>query len=149
MPGWIGATIALSLVAIAAGFAVMAVAVVVYGKRVERQAERAAQDLAELRAELGPTMDGLRRLAADGQDLAAKIRTEVLAAVRTSRRVRRSVSRGVRQDRHRLAALDALYEVVHDEVEDTALHVAATLRSVRGGAGALARIRRLLVRGRK
>jgi hypothetical protein len=149
MPGWIGATIALSLVAIAAGFAVMAVAVVVYGKRVERQAERAAQELAELRAELGPTMDGLRRLAADGQDLAAKIRTEVLAAVRTSRRVRRSVSRGVRQVRHRLAELDALYEVVHDEVEDTALHVAATLRSVRGGAGALARIRRLLVRGRK
>jgi hypothetical protein len=55
----------------------------------------------------------------------------------------------VRQVRHRLAELDALYEVVHDEVEDTALHVAATLRSVRGGAGALARIRRLLVRGRK
>ena len=149
MPGWIGPTIALSLLAIAVSFVTMAVAMVLYGNRVARHTERVARQVTDLRAELAPTLDGLRRLATTGQDLATTVREEVLATVRTSRRIRRSVSRGVRQVRHRLAELDALYEVVHDEVEDTALQVAATLRSVRGGAGALSRIRRLLVRGRR
>jgi hypothetical protein len=38
---------------------------------------------------------------------------------------------------------------VHEEVEDTALDVAAVLRSVRRGSGVLSRIRRLLVPGRR
>ena len=49
----------------------------------------------------------------------------------------------------RLADLDALYEVVHEEVEETALDVAARVRSVRNGAGMVSRIRRWLVRGRR
>ena len=45
----------------------------------------------------------------------------------------------------RLEDLDALYEVVHEEVEETALDVAARVRSVRNGAGMVGRIRRWLV----
>jgi hypothetical protein len=39
--------------------------------------------------------------------------------------------------------------VVHEEVEDTALDVAARVRAVRNGAGMVSRIRRWLVRGRR
>ena len=53
---------------------------------------------------------------------------------------------GVRKVKRKLSDLDALYEVVHEEVEDTALDVAAGLRSVRNGAGMVGRIRRWLVR---
>ena len=53
---------------------------------------------------------------------------------------------GVRQVKVKLRDLDALYEVVHEEVEDTALDVAATLRSVRAGAGMVGKSRRWLVR---
>jgi hypothetical protein len=77
------------------------------------------------------------------------VHDETRAVLATSRRVRREVERGVQRVRTRLSDLDALYEVVHDEVQDTALDVAATLRTVRTGAGALARIKRLLVRGRR
>jgi hypothetical protein len=48
-----------------------------------------------------------------------------------------------------LADLDALYEVVHEEVEDTALDVAARVRSLRNGAGMVGRLRRWLVRARR
>ena len=50
--------------------------------------------------------------------------------------------------RSKLADLETLYDVVHDEVEDAALDVAAALRSVRRGNGMLGRVRRLLVAGR-
>ena len=48
----------------------------------------------------------------------------------------------------KLADLETLYDLVHGEVEDAALDVAATLRSVRRGNGMLGRVRRLLVAGR-
>ena len=47
-----------------------------------------------------------------------------------------------------LEELGTLYDVVHDEVEGTALDVAAALRSVRRGNGMLGRVRRLLVPSR-
>src|SRR6266516_4652791 len=49
----------------------------------------------------------------------------------------------------RLADLDALFEVVHEEVETTALDVAATLRNVQRGLSVLEWGRRALKRRRK
>jgi hypothetical protein len=43
--------------------------------------------------------------------------------------------------------LDALAEVMQEELEDTALDVASRVRSIRTGAGVIGRIRRLLGRG--
>ena len=63
-----------------------------------------------------------------------------------SRRLRRGLERGVRRARVRLADLDALYEVVHGEVEHTALDVAARLSGLRRAGGMVRRVRRLLRR---
>jgi hypothetical protein len=56
--------------------------------------------------------------------------------------------RGADRVEEKLIELETLYDLVHDEVEDTALDVAATLRSVRRGNGMIGRVRRFLVPSR-
>ena len=58
-------------------------------------------------------------------------------------------SAGIDRMEVKLADLETLYDVVHDEVEDTALDVAAALRSARQGNGMIGRVRRLLVPSRR
>jgi hypothetical protein len=56
---------------------------------------------------------------------------------RASRRLREALG-------ERLADLDAVYEVLEGEIEETALDVATTLRTFRTGHGWYARMRRLM-----
>ena len=142
MPGWIGPTVALSLVVIALAFAAIGVAVALL-------ARSAIREVRELREEIAPAISAVRRITDAGADLSGDIKQEMQEYLATSRAVRRDLERGVYQVKSRLADLDALYEVVHEEVEDTALDVAARVRAVRNGAGMVSRIRRWLVRGRR
>ena len=142
MPAWIGPTVAISLIVIALAFAAIGVAVTLL-------ARTAIREVRELRADVGPAISAVRRITDAGADLSGDIKEEVQEYLATSRAVRRDLERGVYQVKSRLADLDALYEVVHDEVEDTALDVASRVRAVRNGAGMVSRIRRWLVRGRR
>jgi hypothetical protein len=142
MPAWVGPTVAISLVVIALAFAAIGVAVTLL-------ARTAIREVRELREEVTPAISAVRRITDAGADLSGDIRQEVREYLATSRAVRRDLERGVYQVKSRLADLDALYEVVHEEVEDTALDVAARVRAVRNGAGMVSRIRRWLVRGRR
>ena len=142
MPAWIGPTVAISLVVIALAFAAIGVAVTLL-------ARTAIRELRELREEVAPAISAVRRITDAGADLSGDIKQEVQEYLATSRAVRRDLERGVYEVKSRLADLDALYEVVHEEVEDTALDVAARVRAVRNGAGMVSRIRRWLVRGRR
>jgi hypothetical protein len=76
------------------------------------------------------------------------LRHEAGAFVQTGRRVRRKLVRGIDRIEGKLSDLETLYDVVHAEIEDTALDVTAALRSARRGNGVLGRVRRLLVPGR-
>lgn len=147
--GWVGPTMALSLVVIALAFAVMAVAAAIIARRAATEISELSEELGKLRGELSPALAALRRVAEAGADVSGDIRQEVQHYLATSRAVRKDLDRGMRRVKTRLADLDALYEVVHEEVEDTALDVAARVRSVRRGAGMVARLRRLFVRGRR
>lgn len=149
MPGWVGPVAAISLVFIALAFVAMAVAVGLITSRLARQIDGLQQKVAELKTEITPTLQSVARVADTAQQLSGRVRDEVEQILLTSKDVRRGVRRGVRRVRRRLEELDALYEVVHAEVEDTALDVAAAIRTVRTGSGALGRIRRLLVRSRR
>jgi len=142
MPAWIGPTVAISLVVIALAFAAIGVAVTLL-------ARTAIREVRELREEIAPAISAVRRITDAGADLSGDIKQEVQEYLATSRAVRRDLERGVYEVKSRLADLDALYEVVHEEVEDTALDVAARVRAVRNGAGMVSRIRRWLVRGRR
>ena len=52
----------------------------------------------------------------------------------------RQLREGIRE---RIANLEAIYEVLEEEIEETALDVAVTLRNMRTGAGWFSRLRRL------
>ena len=123
---WVGPTMAISLAVVALSFAVIALMAAVIGSRTLRAGRRIEE-------------------AADAtRGLAVKVQDEVTELVRTSQRLRFEVDRGVRRAKRRLQDLDAVAEVVQEEIEETALDVAATLRTVRVGRGVLGRITRLL-----
>ena len=142
MPGWIAPTVAISLLVIALSFLAIGIAVAL-------MARTAARQLKSVKEEIEPALAALRKITDAGAELSGDIGEEIQEYLATSRALRHDLERGVRQVKGRLADLDALYEVVHEEVEDTALDVAAGVRSVRNGAGMISRIRRWLVRSRR
>jgi hypothetical protein len=85
----------------------------------------------------------------DVRQLVATMRAEAEGVAATSRDLRGRLVRAADAAEARLADLDALFEVVQEEVEAAALDVAATLRTVRRGLGLLEWGRRALQRGRK
>lgn len=144
---WVGPTMAVSLVVIAVAFAVIAGAALFLATRVAAQVKRLGELADEYRSDVGQAVRSGRRLLEQSQDLLAIARQEVVAVTETSRRLRRRVVKGADRVEERLADLEALYDVVHAEVEDTALDVAAGLRAIRRGDGVLGRVRRALVAG--
>jgi len=145
---WVGPTMAISLVVIALAFAVIAAVVAMAGRKAADAAEGLRGEVAEIRREVRPAVEGVRAMADSGRGIAERVENEVGEVIRTSQRVRHDVERGVRKARRRLQDFDAVVEVVQEEVEETALDVAATLRTVRRGKGMIGRIRRL-IRGRR
>ncbi len=147
-PAWVGPTMAISLAIMAAAILGTAVAVAVAGLRLVGQVKRVGTVVEGLQDDVAQALTTVRRLTEQGQDLVVLLRHEAGAFAQTGRRVRRKVVRGVDRLEGKLADLETLYDLVHEEVEETALDVTAALRSARGGNGVLGRVRRLLVPGR-
>lgn len=148
-PTWVGPAVAVSLVVVALSFVVIAVTVAVALMRLVGPLQQLSKVVQSLQDDLSTAVKGVRQLTEQSQDLLALVRQEAGAFAHTGRRLRRQVVKGADRIRTRLADLESLYDVVHEEVEDTALDVAAVLRSVRRSNGVLGRIRRLLVPGRR
>lgn len=147
-PSWVGPTMAVSL-------AVMALAVVAFASVVGWIALKVISEVQErkvllsgVREDVQETLASVRQLTEQAQEVMGVVRTEAGAFVQTSRRIRRKVNRGVDRVERRLEDLEALYDVMHEEVEDTALDLAASMRRVRRGGGMIGRVRRFLVPGR-
>jgi hypothetical protein len=144
----VGPTIAISLALIALCFLGMAAVLGIAALRLSAQAKKISAMVDGLQDDVAQALGSVRRLTEQAQDLMVLVRHEAGALAQTSRRVRRKVVRGVDRAEEKLADLETLYDLVHGEVEDAALDVAATLRSVRRGNGMLGRVRRMLVAGR-
>ena len=147
-PAWVGPTMAISLAIIALCFLGIAVTAAIAALRLSAQVKRLTSVVDGLQDDAAQALEAVRRLTEQGQDLMVVVRNEAGAFAQTSRRVRRKVTKGVDRVEEKLADLETLYDLVHAEVEDAALDVAATLRSVRRGNGMLGRVRRLIVAGR-
>jgi hypothetical protein len=147
-PGWVGPTMAISLAIIAASILGLALVAGVVTLRLAGQVRKVGTLVDGLQDDLRQTLTTVRRLTEQGQDLVVLLRHEAGAYAQTGRRLRRKMVRGVDRMESKLTDLETLYDLVHDEVEDTALDVAAALRSARAGNGMLGRVRRLLVPGR-
>jgi len=148
-PAWVGPTMAISLAVIALSVLGMAIVVGRSVLRLVAHRKRIAAVFDTLQEDAQQALVAARRLTEQAQDLMVLVRHEAGAFAETSRRVRRKVVRGVDRVEERLADLETLYDVVHDEVEDTALDVAAALRTSREGNGMLGRVRRLIVPSRR
>ena len=119
LPAWVGVVSALSLAIIALAAIVVAVASVLSARGI-RTFTRALEQLA------GPAIQDVRQLI-------GTIKGEADALVGTSREIRIRIVRAADAAEHRLSDLDALVEVVQEEMEDTVVDAAATLRNVRRG----------------
>ena len=128
VPGWVGPTVAISL-------AIIALACVVMFAGIALAALAARRALQSISASLGEL-----------QSLVGRVREEGDAYLATSRRLRHRLDQGIDRVSERAADLDALYEVVHEEVEETALRFASALRTARLSTGIIARSLR---RGRR
>jgi hypothetical protein len=148
-PDWVGPTVAISLVVIAVSILAGAAVVAVAALRVSGETRKLSTMIQGYQEDIGQALAGVRRLSDQGQDLLVLLRQEVGAFTQTSRRIRRKLVRGVDSVEAKLADLETLYDLVHEEVEDTALDVAAALRTSRQGNGMLGRVRRLLVPSRR
>ncbi len=146
---WVGPTVALSLIVIALAFIAIALVTVRLLLVASKETRELAEELSRLRADLGPALQGMRRIADAGGELTERVRVELDQYLQASRRFRAGLERGARRARGRLADLEALYDVIHGEVEHTALDVTARLKSLRQAGGVVRRVRRLLRRGRR
>lgn len=146
---WVGPTMAISLLVIAVAIVAGAVVVAIAALRISGETRKLSTLIQGYQDDATQTVAGLRRLIDQGQDMLVVVRQEVGAFTQTTRRIRRKLIRGVDNVETKLADLETLYDLVHDEVEDTALDVAAALRTSRQGNGMLGRVRRLLVPSRR
>jgi uncharacterized protein YoxC len=147
-PDWVGPTVAISLAVLALSFLGMGIAVAVAALKLAKQAAKVGTLVDGLQDDIARTLKGVRNLSEQAQDVMVVVRHEAGAFAQTSRRLRRKMVRGADQIEAKLRDLETLYDVVHDEVESTALDVAATLRSVRKSTGMIGRVRRILVPSR-
>jgi hypothetical protein len=147
-PEWVGPTVAISLAVLAISFLALALAIAAAVFRLTREVRKVGSMVEGLQDDIARTLRGVRRLTEQGQDIMVLVRHEAGAFAQTARRLRRRTVRTVDRIETKLQDLETLYDVVHDEIEGTALDLAAALRSLRRGNGLLGRVRRILVPSR-
>jgi predicted nucleic acid-binding Zn-ribbon protein len=141
-PAWVGPAMAVSLIIIAMAFVVIAAAIGLAIRQAGREMHQLSKAVEELHSDLRPAVVAVQAVSDEGRRLAGLIGGEAEELVGASRALRQGLQK-------RIANLEAVYEVLEEEVEETALDVAVTLRTFRSGAGWYARLRRLMGRGRR
>lgn len=131
---WVGPTIAISLVVIAASFLVMGGVALAIGVGLRRRTRTAGAQLAVFSADVKAVTTRLKGELEGFADLSTEARGKLRGAIDTVD--------------GRLKDLDALVEVLQEEAESTALDVAAFVRTVRRG-GAIVGAARAATRARR
>jgi hypothetical protein len=135
VPGWVGPTVAISLVVIAVGTTLLAGIMVALFVGARRQA-------LALRA-------AVQSFATDARAMTARLRGELEGYVALSGEARAKLRGAMRTVDGRLRDLDALVEVLQEEAEETALDAASFLRTLRRTGSILGAARRRLRRARR
>jgi methyl-accepting chemotaxis protein len=133
-PTWVGVVSAISLGIIALAALVVAAAFIVAALGI-----RAA--LVALKTLAGPAITDVRQLI-------GSIKAEAESLVDSSRDIRHRIMRAADAAEERLTSLDALAEVVQEEIEETALDAAAAMQNVRRGL-AVWQLGRKVLKGRR
>ncbi|MGD0991296.1 MAG: hypothetical protein ABR998_02380 [Gemmatimonadales bacterium] len=134
IPAWVAPTIALSLVVIAASMLTVGAIALVIGLGLRKRTREVAAQLSAL--------------TADAKTVAARLRHEIDGFADISTEARVKLKRGMNAVETRLQDLDALAEVVQEEVQETALSTASLLRTIRRSGNILGAARRALSKKR-
>jgi hypothetical protein len=128
VPAWIAPTIAISLVVIAASLLTVGGVAIAVGLGLRKRTR-------DLSAQLSA-------LTSDAKTVAARLRHEIDGFADISTEARLKLKRAMSAVEVRLQDLDALAEVVQEEVQETALSAASLLRTVRRSGKVLGAARR-------
>lgn len=148
--GWAEAVTALSTATIAIALLGACVGVI-FLLRDARKLIAELQSLTKtIDAEGKPAIESVRTMITDASAVVATVKTEVDGLADTSKDIRKRAERAAASIDDRLHDVEALVDVVQQEVEDTALDLTAALRTTRRGGKLFKRMRRaLLRRGRR
>jgi hypothetical protein len=129
-PGWVGPTVAISLVVIAASFLAMGAVALAIGLGLRRRSRALEQ--------------AISTFATDARAVTTRLKGELDGYMLLSGEARGKLRGAIDTVDGRLKDLDALVEVLQEEAEETALDLAAFMRTVRRTGGILGTARRLL-----
>lgn len=144
MPTWVPVVVALSLLVIAGSFLAIALGITVSAKKAVDQIGELTTTLRTLHVELGPALKSITAAADSTEKVASLIQREGEGVAETTKRVRESVNGGLVRLEERLADLDALYEVLYDEMKETGIEAGVMMRRLRRPGGWWGRVRRLI-----
>lgn len=128
-PAWVGPTMAISLAIIAIAFAIIGFVVAALGLALSRQLKDLRGQMAGVQDDLQRTMKSVRKGAKDIRGVTSLLQEQVAAFAGTGEELREKVLDAADHVQVRLQDIEALYDVVYDEVADTALDVAAGVRT--------------------
>jgi hypothetical protein len=132
IPAWIAPTIAVSLVIIAASMLTVGAVALFVGLGLKRRTREVSAQLSAL--------------TGDAKVVAARLRHEIDGFTDISTEARGKLKGAMTAVEIRLQDLDALAEVVQEEVQETALSAASLLRTVRRSGRVLGAARRAVRR---
>jgi uncharacterized protein YoxC len=133
-PAWVGPTMAIALVIIALSFLAIGGGAVFMVLFLHKQIQKLKLELSKFRDEALITT--------------RRVKGEVDGFVELSTEARAKVRGAIETVETRLQDLDALVEVLQEEAEETALDVAAFVRTTRRAGGVLGAARRMMQRRR-
>jgi len=134
IPAWVAPTIAISLGLIAVSLVAMITVAVAMALGIRGKGRALAAQVAAL--------------TADAKAVSTRLRTEIESYADLSTDARAKLRGAMDTVEHRLRDLDALAEVLQEEVEETAISVATVLRTVRSSGKVLGAARRAIRRRR-
>jgi hypothetical protein len=134
IPGWVAPTVALSLAVIAVCLVAMGGVALALGLGLRRRSRALAAQLADVNR--------------DARALAARLRLEIESYADLSADARGRLQGAMSAVQTRLEDLDALADVLQEEVQEAALSAASLLRTVRRSGSVLGAARRALGRRR-
>ena len=144
MPGWIGPVVALSLMVIAIAFVVICYVVIAAAAQAAEHGMLLGRELAQLRGDLTPTLEAVKRLSEKGSNIADLAETEAKEIVATTRQLRSDVKRGIKRAKQRLADFDATIEVVQEQVDSAVVEVSEMIETARASVGMIHQLRRMV-----
>lgn len=144
MPTWVPVVVALSLLVIAGSFLAIALGVTLSARKAATQMGELTDALRTLHADLAPALKSVTAAADSTEKVAALIQREGEGVAETTQRVRESVNGGLERLEERLSDLDALYEVLYEEMKETGIEAGVMMRRLRRPGGWWGRVRRLI-----